>query len=230
MKIGGFQEFSLIDYPGKLCAIVFTQGCNFRCPYCHNADLVEPGKFGKPMPEEEIFSFLENRKGKLDAVSITGGEPTLQKDLVDFIIKLKSMGFLVKLDTNGSDPEKIDFLIKENLLDFISMDIKSPPEKYGEVSRSDVDIEKIKRTIKIIKNSGLDYEFRTTLVKGQILEEDIRKLGEFMRGSKSYVLQKFLPRNTLDPEFEKMESYSDEKFIEFKGIMEGYVENCRVRV
>jgi len=230
MKIGGFQEFSLIDYPGKLCAIVFTQGCNFRCPYCHNSDLVEPEKFGKTMPEKNALSFLEKRKGKLDAVSITGGEPTLQKDLVDFIRKVKEMGFLVKLDTNGSDPEKVDFLVKEKLIDYVSMDVKSPPEKYKKVSGSDIDIEKIKRTLEIIKESGLDYEFRTTLVKGQIVEEDIKKLGEFVKGSKNYVLQKFVPRNTLDPEFESRESYKEEKFREFKSIMEKYVDNCKVRV
>jgi len=230
MDVGGFQEFSLIDYPGKLCAIVFTQGCNFRCPYCHNSDLVEPKKFMKKIPEEEIFTFLEERKGKLDAVSITGGEPTLQKDLIDFIIKSKKMGFLVKLDTNGSNPEILKKIFKKGIVDYISMDVKAPPEKYSDISGSKIDTSKIKNSIELIKNSGLNYEFRTTLVKDQLTPEDIEDIGKFIKGAKNYVLQKFIPKNTLDPEFLKKETYSEKEFEEFRIKLEKYVEVCKVRL
>ncbi|OQX50761.1 MAG: anaerobic ribonucleoside-triphosphate reductase activating protein [Candidatus Cloacimonas sp. 4484_209] len=133
MKIGGFQKVSLIDYPGKICAIVFTRGCNFRCPYCHNPELVLPENYSPLIPEEEIFSFLEKRRGKLDAVEITGGEPTLQEDLTEFIRKIKEMGFLVKLDTNGSFPSVLEKVIYSGLVDYIAMDVKAPLEKYRQV-------------------------------------------------------------------------------------------------
>ena len=132
MLIGGFQKCSLIDYPGKICAIVFTLGCNFRCSYCHNPELVYPELFNKPIPEEEIFSFLPKRRGKLDAVTITGGEPTLQADLIDFILRIKKLEFLVKLDSNGSDPDVLENAISSEAPDYIAMDVKAPLEKYRE--------------------------------------------------------------------------------------------------
>ncbi|HEC86320.1 MAG TPA: anaerobic ribonucleoside-triphosphate reductase activating protein, partial [Thermoplasmatales archaeon] len=139
MIIGGFQRFSLIDYPGKICAIIFTQGCNFRCPYCHNPELVNPKLFQEPIDENDIFRFLEMRKGKLDAVEITGGEPTLQPDLIEFMRKIKAMGFLIKLDTNGTNPEVVEKIIKNKLVDYIAMDVKAPLEKYEKVVRAKVD-------------------------------------------------------------------------------------------
>jgi len=229
MRIGGFQKFSLIDYPGKICAIVFTQGCNFRCPYCHNPELVKPSLFGKTIPEEEIFSFLEKRKGKLDAVEITGGEPTLQKDLVDFIRRIKEMGYLVKLDTNGSNPEILLEIINHGLVDYIAMDIKAPLEKYKEVIHSVINPEKIKRSIRTIMSSNIKYEFRTTVVKSQLSKEDIINIGKLIEGAELYILQKFIPSKTLDPNFLNEKTYSDGEFKELKKELEKLVCKCLVR-
>ena len=229
MRIGGFQKFSLIDYPGKICAIVFTQGCNFRCPYCHNPELVKPSLFGKTIPEEEIFSFLEKRKGKLDAVEITGGEPTLQKDLVDFIRRIKEMGYLVKLDTNGSNPEILLEIINHGLVDYIAMDIKAPLEKYKEVIHSVINPEKIKRSIRTIMSSNIKYEFRTTVVKSQLSKEDIINIGKLIEGAELYILQKFIPSKTLDPNFLNEKTYSDKEFKELKKELEKLVWRCLVR-
>jgi pyruvate formate lyase activating enzyme len=134
MKIGGLQKFSLLDYPGKISAVVFTQGCNFRCPYCHNPELVDPERFQECIPEDEIFAFLETRRGKLEAVTVTGGEPTIQNGLSSFVRRIKDMGFMVKLDTNGSRPEVLEELIRHKLIDYIAMDIKAPLEKYEAVT------------------------------------------------------------------------------------------------
>ncbi len=133
MKIGALQKFSLIDYPGKVCAIIFTVGCNFRCGYCHNPELVDPKQFPKPMPEEKIISFLQKRKGKLEAITITGGEPTLQPDLLSFLEQVKRHGYLVKLDTNGTNPNMLQQTIKDKLVDYIAMDIKGPLDRYREI-------------------------------------------------------------------------------------------------
>lgn len=229
MKIGGFQEFSLIDYPGKLCAIVFTQGCNFRCPYCHNPELVDPERFTKPVSEDYIFSFLEKRKDKLDAVEITGGEPTLHRDLADFIAKIKSMGFLIKLDSNGTNPEVVETLIKNNMVDYLAMDVKAPLEKYGQAVGAEVDTKKIKKSIELIKRSGLEHEFRTTIVRGHLSPEDIVQIGKLLEGASLYILQKFVPSKTLDPEFSQKETYSKEEFIELRDKIKKYVKECMIR-
>ena len=140
MNIAGWQKVSLIDYPEKICSILFTQGCNFRCPYCHNPELVEPALFREPLSEKEIFAFLEKRKGKIDAVSITGGEPTIQPDLVEFILPMKDIGYLIKLDTNGSRPDVLGKLISEKLLDYIAMDVKAPLNRYPNIARCPIDL------------------------------------------------------------------------------------------
>ncbi|MCD6399036.1 MAG: anaerobic ribonucleoside-triphosphate reductase activating protein [Candidatus Aenigmarchaeota archaeon] len=229
MIIGGFQKFSLIDYPGKICAIVFTRGCNFRCPYCHNPELVNTDLFLSSISEEKIFSFLEKRKGKLDAVEITGGEPTLQPDLIEFLGKIKDMGFLVKLDSNGTNPDIIEEVIKNKLVDYLAMDVKAPLEKYKEITCVDVDTHKIRSNIKLIMNSGIDYEFRTTIVKSLLSKEDIIKIGELIKGANLYILQKFVPSKTLNPDFVNETTYSDEEFTEMKNKMEKYVKRCIVR-
>lgn len=229
MKIGGFQKFSLIDYPGKICAIIFTQGCNYRCGYCHNPELVEPKLFSPLIPEEEIFSFLEKRKGKLEAVEITGGEPTLQPDLFEVLRKIKAMGYLTKLDSNGSNPEVVQKAVGLNLVDYLAMDIKAPLGKYRSVINSNIDLNKITRSIKLIMNSGLDYEFRTTVVKSQLKKDDILKIGEMIRGAKLYILQRFTPAKTLDPRFLKEETYSEEEFENFKESLKGYITKCIIR-
>lgn len=229
MKIGGFQKVSLIDYPGKICAIVFTRGCNFRCPYCHNPELVLPENYSPLIPEEEIFSFLEKRRGKLDAVEITGGEPTLQEDLTEFIRKIKEMGFLVKLDTNGSFPSVLEKVIYSGLVDYIAMDVKAPLEKYRQVTHSEIDTDKIRQSIELIKNSGINYEFRTTVVKSLLSENDILKIGELVKGAELYVLQKFIASKTIDPDFKEEETYSDEELKKIKEKLGKYVRNCSIR-
>lgn len=163
MKIGGFQKFSLIDYPGYICSIIFTQGCNFRCPFCHNPSLVLPELFGEPIDISTIFDFIKARSGKINAVSITGGEPTIHNDLLTFIKELKSLQLKIKLDTNGSNPNMIENLLQEDLIDYIAMDIKAPLRLYNKLCGSIVNKDDICSSINIIKNSRIDYEFRTTL-------------------------------------------------------------------
>ena len=231
MKIGGFQRFSLIDYPGKICAIVFTQGCNFRCPYCHNPELVNPELFEAPIPEGDILSFLANRRGKLDAVEITGGEPTLQPDLMDFMRKIKDLEYLVKLDTNGSNPGIISEAIERGIVDYLAMDVKAPLERYQEITDSRVDPAKIKHSIELIMSSGADYEFRTTVVKSQLGKRDILEIGRLIRGSKRYILQKFVPVKVLDKKFLNEVVYTDDELEYLRDAVKrkGYVAECAVR-
>ena len=165
MRIGGFQRLSLIDFPGLVAATVFTQGCNFRCGYCHNPELVIPDLFQVPITPEVILDYLNSRRGKLEGVVITGGEPTLQSGLVDFIVKIKTMGFSLKLDTNGSHPEVLASLFSLKLLDYVAMDIKSSLKNYAKAASIACDTAKIQESIQIIIDSGIPYQFRTTTVK-----------------------------------------------------------------
>ncbi len=197
MKIGGFQKFSLIDYPGKISAVIFVQGCNFRCPYCHNRELVLPEYFSFSVQEEEIIEFLENRKGKIEGVVITGGEPTIFPDLPDLLLKIKRLGYHIKLDTNGSNPQMIKLLIERKLVDYIAMDVKAPLEKYRDVTFSAVDIKKIQESINIIKDSSIQHEFRTTVVNGIHTYSDILKIYNLIKGSDRYVIQNFHPSENL---------------------------------
>ena len=192
MKIGGLIKTSLIDYPNKVSAVIFTQGCNFRCPYCHNPELVLPEQYSQLISEEFVFDFLKKRKDVLDGVVITGGEPTLQSDLVAFIRKVKALGFSIKLDTNGSSPDVISSLLKDDLIDFIAMDIKTLLDKYNEVAGINCDMSEIKRSIDIIKASNIDYEFRTTLVPILISENDIQKIKVELNDDKRYRIQPFV--------------------------------------
>ena len=163
MKIAGLQKFSLIDYPNHPCAVLFTQGCNFRCPFCHNPELVLPSHFTPPIPTEDILTFLKKRQKQLPAVTISGGEPTLHADLLDFLHTIKSLGYKIKLDTNGTRPQVIAQALSQNLLDFIAMDIKSTPPTYHQLAGSQVNIDHIHHSIHLIQNSGLPHLFRTTL-------------------------------------------------------------------
>jgi pyruvate formate lyase activating enzyme len=230
MNIGGFQKFSLIDYPDKICAIVFTQGCNFRCPYCHNPELIDSKRPNpKEAREEEILSFLERRKEKLDAVTITGGEPLLQSDLGEFLSSLKVLGYLVKLDTNGSVPSKLERLIASAHIDYIAMDIKAPLDKYENLIRRKIETRKILDSVRIIMDSGLDYEFRTTVVRSFLDKDDFVKIGQLIHNSRLYVLQRFVPSKSLDDKFLAMDSYSDKEFNSIKNLMEDFVQRCIVR-
>lgn len=222
-KLAGLQKTTFIDYPEKIACIVFTQGCNFRCGYCHNPELFENKEPVLSVPA--FFEFLNKRKGKLDGVVITGGEPTLHgKDLIEFIKEVKSLGFLVKLDTNGTHPDVLQEVLNENLLDYIAMDIKAPLAKYKTITQTDIDTKIIKKSIDMIMNSGVDYEFRTTIVKSQLSVEDLRQIGELIQGAKRYYMQKFLATKILDETLMSEESYTDEEFKNLRTILEEYVD------
>lgn len=226
--IGGLQKSSLIDYPGHICAIVFTQGCNFRCPYCHNPELIKlNGK--NTMSVSTILEFLKTRVGKLDGVVITGGEPTLQEDLPEFIESVKGLGFLVKLDTNGTNPKMLKKLLDDKLIDYAAMDIKAPIEKYSEVACAKVDVDNILKSIELLKNSNIDYEFRTTVVKSQLCPEDFEKIGKMIKGANKYCLQKFVPTKVLDETFLNQITYSDAEFGTITAVLKKYVKAVELR-
>lgn len=229
MKIGGIQKLSLIDYPHMLSAVLFTIGCNFRCPFCHNPTLVIPEKYAQSIDVDGIFKFLEERKKYINGVVITGGEPTLYPDLPEFIKKIKGMGYAVKLDTNGSNPEMLERLIDEKLVDYVAMDIKAPLERYSELTNTDVDIEKIKKSIEILKKSKVKYEFRTT-VAPNLTFEDIEKIcGEV--GGAEYYLQQFEGYNKelVRPELQKAIGPSKEKLKEWSMKIREKGRACEVR-
>ena len=219
MKIGGLQRISLIDYPGQICAIVFTQGCNFRCPYCHNPELVDPAQYGPLLPEEDVVRFLEKRRGKLDAVSVTGGEPTLQPDLERFLQRIKDMGYLAKLDTNGTNPDVLERLIRNRLVDYLAMDIKGPFKKYGRIANTEVDAAAIQRSIDLVTDSGIEHEFRTTIVRSQLDREDLISIARLVNQG-LYVLQPFVSRRSLNPEFKTEATYMAEELADIRKDLE----------
>lgn len=192
MKLGGLVKFTLIDFPGRPAAIVFTQGCNFRCRYCHNPELVYPHLFEEPMPEEEIMAFLKRRQGTLEGVVVSGGEPTLQEDLVRFMADVKALGYKIKLDTNGTRPEVLKELINKKLVDFIAMDLKAPLTKYAAITGVEANSTVIRQSIDLIRQSGLEYQFRTTYDKEVLDDNDIAAISAAVEG-KNYKVQECLP-------------------------------------
>ncbi|MBD3354582.1 anaerobic ribonucleoside-triphosphate reductase activating protein [Candidatus Woesearchaeota archaeon] len=235
MKFKGFNKSSLIEYPEKIVSVVFTGGCNFRCPFCHNKDLVlNPDKI-PDITEKEIIDYIEKKRKWIDGIAITGGEPTLHKELPAFIKRIKDKGFLVELETNGTNPEMIKQLIDDNLVDYLAMDIKAPLEekKYYQVIGKSGDkkkiLDNIKKTINIIQKSGVDYEFRTTFVPGLLTKEDIYAIAEQLKGSKRYVIQKFLPNNNIDPEYEKKDTLKPGFFEEFKEKLKDYFDEIIIK-
>jgi len=200
MRMGGFQKFSLIDYPGKISCVIFTQGCNLRCPFCHNPELVIPEAFNTPIDEGEVRSFLRMRADELDGVVITGGEPTLHRDLADFALYVKELGFALKLDTNGSSPGMIAGLLDRGLVDYVAMDIKAPENKYESLAGVKIDTALIKKSIKVIRDSGIDHHFRTTLVHEELDSQDIEKI-RGMTGGSEYVIQEFERNGRLVGDF-----------------------------
>lgn len=229
MLIGGIQELSLIDYPKKLSAIIFTQGCPFRCHFCHNPSLVLKEKFSSSIKEEDIFSFLKKRQNKLDAVVITGGEPTIQKDLKEFIKKVKNLGYLIKLDTSGINPHVLKELLDENLLDYVAMDIKTSLNNYSQVIAIKINIENIKKSINILLSSSIPYEFRTTLVPFLHKTEDVKDIATSIKGAKLLTLQTFIPTTTLNPNFGKEQPFSASQMKQLKILAEQYVVLCKIR-
>ena len=192
MKIGGLIKFTLIDYPGHVAAVVFTQGCNFRCRYCHNPELVYPHLLQESMPKDDVLSFLRKRKGTLEGVVITGGEPTLHLGLIDFMAEIKALGYKIKLDTNGTKPEVLQEAIERQLVDFVAMDLKAPLEKYSLITGVEFDPKIIQKSMDMIVDSGLPYEFRTTYDKEVLTDEDIQAISDSVQG-KNYRVQECLP-------------------------------------
>jgi pyruvate formate lyase activating enzyme len=229
MYIGGLQKTSLIDYPDKISCILFTIGCNLRCPYCHNSDLVIDVNETPSISNNYFFDFLSSRRDFLDAVVITGGEPLLQRDIVLFIEKIKSLGFFVKLDTNGTFPHVLKELINNKLVDYIAMDIKTSTDKYEQACGAKVDMEKIEESIETIMNYGGDYEFRTTALPEMQTPDDFIKIGKWLRGAKRYYIQNCSNRNTLDVKFAKASPYSDKELKNICGSLHRYFNHCEVR-
>ncbi len=223
----------MLDYPDHTACIVFTPGCNFRCGYCHNPEFVLPEMIAKIrdsfIPEDVFFRFLEKRIGKLDGVVITGGEPTLMPDLERFIHQVQSMGFLVKLDSNGGRPEILKKLFEKNMLDYVAMDVKTSLEKYSELVGPRINPQDIEKSITMIKNSGVDYEFRTTLVKELHSDEVLEQMSDMMKGSKRFFLQTFRPEKTLDQKFETYHPFSLSEMENMKHIFCKNIENVYVR-
>ena len=198
MQVGGLTSFSLSDFPGQVAAMVFTQGCNFRCPFCHNGKLL-PMESDSLIPEREVFSFLKKRRGQLTGLVVTGGEPTLQPDLSLFLQRVKAMGFKIKLDTNGSHPEVVSTLLDEGLLDFIAMDIKAPWVLYDRLTGVKTPKEQLRKSIPLIAQSGISHEFRTTAVRPLLSDSDLQEIKAMVPTGSPYRLQKFRPENALDP-------------------------------
>lgn len=228
MIIAGLQKSSLIDYPNEIAAVVFTSGCNFRCPFCHNGGLLEDKKSQKITPEE-VLDFLKTRQNKLQGVVISGGEPTLHKDLEDFVIKIRDLGFKIKLDTNGSNPSVLIDLINKNLIDYVAMDIKSPLRKYKEATNSNIDTEKIKESIDFLLKGKVDYEFRTTVVKESLSFDDFRIIAQEIKGAKRYFLQKFIGEHAFDETFRDKTTYTKEEFEKIKEILSASIKEIYVR-
>ena len=229
MIFGGFQKTDLINFPGYVASTVFTRGCNFRCPYCHNPEFVIQGSdqtyFGETYTEEEVLSYLERRKGFLDGLVISGGEPTLHQDIVLFMRKVKALGLKIKLDTNGSRPDVLSDLIAEGLLDYVAMDIKAPLQKYHTVGFRDTD--SILKSIRILEASGIDHEFRTTCPKIILEPGDFPEMAKLIGKTSKWYLQTFNPSKTLDPAYNNVSSFSTE---ELTGIISDYnLTNAVVR-
>ena len=227
MKIQGLQKMTLLDYPGRVACTVFLGGCDFRCPFCHNFELAD-GSASPVMDEEELLQFLRKRQGLLDGVAFTGGEPCLHKDLPALMRRIRELGFAVKLDTNGYHPALLREIIDEGLIDYAAMDIKNTPEKYAlTCGVKDINMEVIRESIGLLMHSGIDYEFRTTVVKEFHQAEDFPGIGELIRGAKHYSLQCFTDRDTVPfgdlhaPSKEDLETYAD--------IMKQYVSSTEIR-
>ncbi len=225
MKFSGLQKVSLIDYPNKVASVLFTPGCNLRCPFCHNWRIaVDP----KPpfLQEAMALKILENRKKYVDAVVVTGGEPTMHRELPKFLAKLKKRGFHVKLDTNGFYPEVLEECL--GCVDYVALDLKTSLEKYGILGAESTS--GLLRTIEMLKMGKVAYEFRTTMVPEIITVEDVNKICELTKGSKTHALQQFVPQDTLEKRFEGLKPYAPEMIKEFAGIIKGYAENVVLRI
>jgi pyruvate formate lyase activating enzyme len=228
MNIGGFQKTSLLDYPDTLSAIIWTTGCNFCCPFCYNRDIV----LGEvhTIPEKEVLSHLQKRRNVLEGVVISGGEPFLQKDLREFLIKVKDLGYCVKIDTNGMFPDRLQGLLQDDLVDYVAMDIKAPKEKYEQLAGVAVDIQKIDTSIKHIRSQAKSYEFKTTFVPDVLEMDDVVQIGRWLQGSDVFYLQQFKPLSSLiSSEFISKKPYSREYLFETLEKIKPFFNRCFVR-
>jgi pyruvate formate lyase activating enzyme len=214
MVIGGFQKASLSDFPGVISSIVFTRGCGFRCPYCHNPELVDPSRFAKAIPWIEVKSFLESRVGRIEGVVVTGGEPSCHSDLPDLLAELKTMGLRVKLDTNGCNPTLLRRVMEARLVDFIAMDIKGPLALYERVAGVPVDTADIEASLEMVRGCGLPHELRTTLAPSVLSIEELLSMADLVRGCHRYVVQAFRAGKTLHPALSGARSPSAEQMEE----------------
>ena len=225
MKISGIQKLTLLDFPGKVACTVFTPGCNLRCPFCHNASLVF--SCADEIGEESVLSFLNKRVGVLDGVCVTGGEPLLQKDIGGFLRKVKALGYLVKLDTNGTFPDRLQPLLEERLVDYVAMDIKASPENYDNATGVVTDLEKVRRSVDLLKESGVEHEFRTTTVKGIHTAADFEAIAQWLSGEKRFFIQQY--RVADDMIGEPFESFTKEELESFAAIVAKTVAEVAVR-
>jgi len=232
MAFGGLQKNSFIDYPGKISCVIFLAGCNFTCPYCHNPELAK-GRPSECIDEDEVFDFLERRNNFLDGVVISGGEPTLCKDLFTLCERIKQMGYPIKLDTNGSRPRVIRHLIDEGLIDYIAMDIKTDPLDYAPLIQGNCNPDRILSSIQIIMQSNIPYEFRTTCIKPLVDKDVVERISRLVKDSMLYALQQFHHNGdrVLQPEFfkDKGRIYNDDEIMHLKSIAEPWVQKCIVR-
>ncbi|MCD4740297.1 anaerobic ribonucleoside-triphosphate reductase activating protein [archaeon] len=231
MRIGGLEKQSLLDYPGKISSIIFTIGCNFRCPYCHNPELIGNAE---ELSEKQVLAHLDSHKKFLDAVVITGGEPTLQPDLEQFIKKVKKLGYSVKLDTNGSHPAKLKSLVKQGLIDYVAMDVKAPIDfkkqntSVGGAMSKDM-FEKVKESIDFLEQTSLPHEFRTTVVPGIHTPEDIVNICSTLKNTERYAIQQFRPDKTLDPSYSQKKPFPKETMNVIKKECEKYIKHVELR-
>ena len=225
MRIYGLQKLSLVDYPGKTAAVLFTGGCNFRCPFCHNYGLVmNPGQ---PLDDSEVFSYLKKRQGLLDAVVITGGEPLLHADIADTIKKVRELGYPVKLDTNGTFPNRLAELLSQGLIDYVAMDIKNCQEKYYLTAGCEVDLDAIDKSIMLLKSTETAFEFRTTVVSQLHEYEDFVKIGRWIEGEESYYLQRF--KDSENVPFGNLTAPDEETMKEYLRAVQKFVPNAAIR-
>ena len=229
MVIGGLQKFSLADFPGKIAAIIFSQGCNFRCPYCHNPELVDPARYATPILQEEILQFLATRRGQLQGVVVTGGEPTQQEDLPDFLAAIKDFGLAIKLDTNGSNPALLEKVLARGLADYLAMDIKAPLDSYSRVAGVQVSTGDIEKSVRMVMGSGVAHEFRTTYLESLLSTDDMKGIAVLVRGCRLFVLQSFRSVRTLDPVMHRQPMPEGKRLREIQELMESTGMRVRVR-
>jgi pyruvate formate lyase activating enzyme len=225
MKIYGIQKLSLVDFPGKTAAVLFTGGCNFRCPFCHNFGLVQNPN--DPLDDGEVFDYLKKRQGLLDAVVITGGEPLIHSDIATLIVRVKELGYPVKLDTNGTFPARLLELITQGLVDYVAMDIKNSREKYYLTAGCDVDLDAVNKSVMILKSGGVDYEFRTTVVDQLHENDDFERIGEWIKGDESYYLQRF--KDSENVPYGNLSAPDDAKMLEYLHTVQKFVPKAALR-